>query len=73
MTTTTTTSTGNTLTVDTDAMLLRIGGDLDTADAILDSELAAALEGTGLEICGVADTDAYRLREIESKPTAEEQ
>jgi hypothetical protein len=38
----TTTSTGHTLTIDTDAMLVRIGGDLDTMAGIDETEIDAA-------------------------------
>lgn len=64
---TTTTSTGHTLTVDTDAMLLRIGGDIDTMDRIPETEIDAACAAAGVRCTyDAADSDAYRVVSLDT-------
>lgn len=62
MQTETTTSTGHTLTIDTERGLLRIAGDAETMDAIPDSELRDAAADAGCRWDGDAiDETTYRL------------
>jgi hypothetical protein len=58
----TTTSTGHTLTIDTDAMLVRIGGDLDTMAGIDETEIDAACAAHDMRCTyDAVDSDAYRI------------
>lgn len=61
-----TTTTGHTITADLDSMTLTIGGQVETMDAIPDSELeaAAALIGCAVDWArGPLDETSYRLVE----------